>query len=297
MSYQHPPNAQANIRASVGHATDADALTGCTVILFDRPALAVVDIRGGASGTRETSLMGDGDLVQSVDAILLTGGSAFGLAAADGVMSFLREAGRGFQTPAGSVPIVPAAVLYDLGVGKPTWPTARFGTAACEAAKPLEEVERGLMGVGIGATTNKLFGPSQRQRGGFGMGSYSLGEMGMVYAITAVNAFGRVTDSVKDDPRVQLLSGPSSQDETRTSTTLSVVLIDAPVDRRTLVRAAVAAHDGFARMIRPCHTIFDGDVVFVAALQSGDCSNERTLACSTAAELAVEHSIRDAIMS
>ncbi len=297
MGYHYPTSASSRIGVTIGHASDPDALTGCTVVLFDRPAPAVVDVRGGAPGTRETSLMGEGDLVQSVDAILLTGGSAFGLAAADGVMSFLREVGRGVQTPAGPVPIVPAAVLFDLGVGKPIWPTARFGTAACEAAKPLEEVERGLIGAGIGATTNKLFGPSQRQRGGIGFASESLGDLGAVHAITAVNSFGRVTDAVEVDPRRQLLTEMKSTEETRTSTTLSVVLIDAPVDRRTLVRAAVAAHDAFARLIRPCHTIFDGDVVFVAALQSGECSSQRTLAYSTAAELAVENSIRDAIIS
>jgi L-aminopeptidase/D-esterase-like protein len=257
----------------------------------------VVDVRGGASGTRETSLLGPGDLVQSVDAILLTGGSAFGLAAADGVMAFLRDAGRGVKTPAGPVPIVPTAVLYDLGVGQPIWPTARFGSAACESAQPFTEVARGLVGAGTGATSHKLFGPESRRRGGFGIGAHHSDALGAIYALTAVNAFGTVSSGVDDDSRTAAMTRYDQHDEYRTSTTLSVVVIDAPVDRRTLVRCAVAAHDGFARMIRPCHTIFDGDVVFVVALQSGEPTIERTFAYSVATELAVEQSILDAIIA
>jgi L-aminopeptidase/D-esterase-like protein len=128
--FQQRADTTGSIAVKVGHWSDDDALTGCTVVLFDRSAPAIVDVRGGAPGTRETSLLGPGDLVQSLDAILLTGGSAFGLAAADGVMRFLREQGRGVQTAGGPVPIVPAAVVFDLSVGKPRTPSAENGYAA-----------------------------------------------------------------------------------------------------------------------------------------------------------------------
>jgi L-aminopeptidase/D-esterase-like protein len=263
-------------------------------VLFDRPAPAVVDVRGGAPGTRETALLGEGDLVQTVDAILLTGGSAMGLAAADGVMSYLREAGRGVGTAGGPVPIVPTAVLFDLGVGTPVWPTAEAGRAACENATALKELARGQVGAGTGATTGKLL-DGMPQRGGIGLGHCEVGPLGSVSALVAVNAAGFVVQDGSVDPRPDLIARLTAPPAERTSTTLAVVVIEAAVDRRTLARCAAAAHDGFAHMIRPVHTIFDGDVVFVASLESGEVAPRDVLAYSVATELAVERAIVDAI--
>lgn len=287
------------IIVSAGHWTDPIGRTGCTVVLFDRPAPAVVDVRGGAPGTRETDLLGQGDLVQSVDAVLLSGGSAFGLAAADGVMSFLRAAGRGVATSAGPVPIVPAAVLFDLANGHPVWPDAQAGRAACESARPIQAIERGMVGAGTGATTAKLVAGVAPNRGGIGLGSTVVDGLGSVTALVAVNCVGhvRLSDESHDiDLRESLLQEvipPLS----RTSTTLGVVILDGPVDRRCLERAAIAAHDGYARRIVPCHTIYDGDVVFAAGTASGDVAPVDVLRWCVGAELAVERAIIDAIIS
>jgi L-aminopeptidase/D-esterase-like protein len=283
------------ILATAGHWTDPGARTGCTVVMFDQSAPAVVDVRGGAPGTRETALLGPGDLVQAVDAILLTGGSAFGLEAAGGVMAYLRERDRGLQTSGGPVPIVPAAVLFDLGVGSPIWPTAGNARAACEAAVPLNDLDRGLVGAGTGATTSKAFALLEPQRGGLGVARVELNSSDSVTAIVAVNAVGQViTEPGLVDPRPSLLSLADELDE-RTSTTLAVVIVDAPVDRRTLTRCAVGAHDAFARVIRPCHTIYDGDVVFAVGLATDMVASRRVLAYSTAVEIAVERAIIDAV--
>lgn len=285
------------ILATAGHWTDPVAQTGCTVVLFDRQAPAVIDVRGGAPGTRETALLGPGDLVQSVDALLLTGGSAFGLEAAGGVMAYLRERKRGVQTSGGPVPIVPTAVLFDLAVGTPIWPTAGDARVACASAVPLTDVQRGLVGAGTGATTCKAFPALPPQRGGLGVARVELDSSDSVTAMVAVNALGEViTDLGQIDRRVSLLTLPAETEiEERASTTLAVILIDAPVDQRTLSRCAVAAHDAFARSIRPCHTIFDGDVVFAVGLASSPVAPRSVLAYSTAVEIAVERAIIDAV--
>lgn len=283
------------ILATAGHWTDPVARTGCTVVMFDQAAPAIVDVRGGAPGTRETALLGPGGLVQTVDAILLTGGSAFGLEAAAGVMAYLRERDRGVRTSGGPVPIVPTAVLFDLGVGSPIWPTAGNARTACEASVPLKDLDRGLVGAGAGTTTSKAFASLAPQRGGLGVARVDLNSSDSVTAIVAVNAIGQViTDPGLVDPRSSLL-GLEGELEERTSTTLAVIVIDAPVDQRTLTRCAVAAHDAFARVIRPCHTIFDGDVVFTVGLATDMVASRRVLAYSTAVEIAVERAIIDAV--
>jgi L-aminopeptidase/D-esterase-like protein len=295
------------VGVTVGHWTDSDARTGCTVVRFDRPALAAVEIRGGAPGSRETELLGPGRLVQRADAILLTGGSAFGLAAADGVVASLAAEGRGFPTPAGPVPIVPAAVLYDLAVGRPVSPTAEAGTAAIAAAGPILAMSRGAVGAGSGATTGKA-GGSPPAPGGVGLGVVAWAG-GAVAAIVAVNAFGDVVDPRTGRPAVapaaekpvdrrsDLLGFDPAPPAPAagTSTTLAVVIVAGPADHATLGRCAVAAHDGFARAIRPCHTVFDGDAVFVATLAEGavDAGTGFRLALGT--ELAVEQAIIDAV--
>lgn len=285
---------------TIGHATDRDAMTGCTVILFDEAVPAVVDVRGGAPGTRETDLLAPGRLVRTVDALLFTGGSAFGLGAADGVMTFLKERGRGVPTSAGPVPIVPAAVIFDLALGRPIAPTPADAFRACQAAQPISEVEQGQVGAGTGATTSKLL-PGEVKRGGLGIATREWAG-GSVTAVVVVNAAGSVLDAANGAPapghsvdmRQRLLADAPSSSE-RESTTLAAILIDAPVDEATLVRAAVAAHDGMARAIRPCHTLVDGDVVFACALQRGQPGVAEVLKVAIAAELAIEAAILNAV--
>src|SRR5438034_630566 len=176
----------------VGHAADVRAVTGCTVILCERGAVGGVDVRGSAPGTRETDALRPMNLVERVHGVLLTGGSAFGLAAADGVMRFLEERGIGFETLVARVPIVPAAVLFDLGVGNASArPGPEQGYAACAAAS--EEVAEGNVGAGTGATVAKLHGIERAVKGGLGTASRTEGEL-VVAAVAAVNAYGEIVD-------------------------------------------------------------------------------------------------------
>jgi L-aminopeptidase/D-esterase-like protein len=272
----------------IGHYTDAAALTGCTVILFDRPLPTVVDVRGGSPGTRETDLLSPGALVGAADAILFTGGSALGLGAAQGVVEALRDEGRGVPTAGGPVPIVPAAVIYDLAVGRPVWPTANDARAACHAAVAPSRCEVGSVGAGTGATTNKLEGSPRR--GGVGIASRAVDDV-LVWVLAVVNAAGSVGGT---DPRAQLLAAsPDFAD--RSSTVLVAVVILGPADDRTRRRCAVAAHDGMARVIVPCHTIWDGDVVFVSSQHGNDVAPADVMRYSIATELAVEDAIRIAV--
>lgn len=272
----------------VGHYTDEVALTGCTVILFDRPLPTAVDIRGGAPGTRETDLLSPGALVGSVDAILLTGGSAYGLGAAQGVMDVLRERGRGLTTTAGPVPIVTAAVIYDLANGEAAWPGPLDARAACEAAVEPSIAGVGRVGAGTGATTHKMVGTPKP--GGFGTASREVGDI-VVWACAVVNAAGAVDGS---DPRESLIAASPILDD-RSSTALVSVVIAGPADDRTRRRCAVAAHDAMARKIVPCHTIWDGDVVFVTSEDGGDVGPAEVIRLAVATELAVEEAIVTAV--
>jgi len=272
----------------VGHYTDEAALTGCTVILFDRALPTAVDIRGGAPGTRETDLLSPGALVGSVDAILLTGGSAYGLGAAQGVMDVLRERGRGLMTTAGPVPIVTAAVIYDLAMGEPAWPGPLDARAACDAVMESSLAEVGRVGAGTGATTNKMV--CEPKAGGVGIASRRVGDI-IVWACAVVNAAGAVDGS---DPRGALLEASPILDD-RSSTALVSVVIVGPADDRTRRRCAVAAHDAMARKIVPCHTIWDGDVVFVTSEDGSHVSPTEVTRLAVATELAVEAAIVTAV--
>jgi L-aminopeptidase/D-esterase-like protein len=293
-----------SIQVRAGHWTDHDARTGCTVVLFERPAMAVADLRGGAPGTREVDVLGPGKLVRRVDALLLTGGSAFGLAAADGVMGYLAENKRGVQTRTGPVPIVPAAVIYDLAVGKSTSPDASSGRFACESARPLGDLPRGQVGVGTGATTSKTAGMEFSVRGGVGIGRTQW-SAGSVTAVCVVNAFGDVVDPLtgtpmlsaltQQDTRRRLLNQGAPEVSAGESTTLAVVLVDAPVDLSTLVLSTISAHDAFAHAVRPCHTIFDGDIAFSVGLREGSVTPADAVSIAMATELAVEQAIMDAV--
>ncbi len=278
----------------IGHWTDHDNRTGCTVIVFPDSLLTTVDSRGGAPGTRETDVLGPANLVRRADAILLTGGSAFGLAAADGVMQSLRERGRGFQTAAGPVPIVPAAVLFDLGNGEPVWPDASAGRRAVDSAIPIAKAERGRVGAGTGATVAKIVG--EPKPGGLGIATIAVGA-GSVTAIVAVNAIGVVAGA---DPRPALLAVTASDLPSvgvNENTTIGAIIIDAEADPVSLARCAIAAHDGLARMIVPSHTIFDGDTLFVSTLREGSPDPMTIARLAMATELAVERAIRDAVDS
>jgi L-aminopeptidase/D-esterase-like protein len=243
----------------VGHWTDPVGRTGCTVVLCPPGTVGSGEVRGGAPGTRETDLLRPGMLVHEVNAILVTGGSAFGLAAADGVMRWLEERGIGFRTPAATVPIVPAAVLFDLSVGDPAArPGPDHGYAACEAAS--EEVTEGRVGAGTGATV-------AGQTADGGIGTASLAEEGLVVgALAAVNAFGEI---IEDDGTV--IAGGLTDDEIERArqgpmnTTIAVVATNARLSRERAHLLAIASHDGLARAVKPAHTMWDGDTVFTLA--------------------------------
>jgi L-aminopeptidase/D-esterase-like protein len=279
----------------VGHWTDEVALTGCTVIRFDAPVRCVVDVRGGAPATRETDLLAPGRLVRQADALLFTGGSAFGLAAADGVMRALREDGRGVATPAGPVPIIPTAAIFDLAVGRPAHPDDSAGYAATRAAVDLASATWGRVGAGRGATVAKITGAPLP--GGIGLGE-ARWPGGRVQAIAVVNALGVISPDggavAAVDPRQGLLDdAPISP--AGGNTTLVALLVDAPICDDDLLRAAVSAHDGIARAIVPAHTAFDGDIVFAASLRPVIAQTPPSLAVTIAAELAVERAIRAAV--
>lgn len=246
----------------VGCWTDLVGLTGCTVVLCPSGTTGSGEVRGGAPGTRETDLLRPGTLVQEVDAILLTGGSAFGLAAAEGVMRFLEERGAGFETPAGKVPIVPAAVLYDLAVGDPTArPGPSEGYQACLVAS--EEVPEGNAGAGTGATVAKLHGADRAVKGGQGTAMSEEGAV-MVGALAVVNSMGEV---LNEDGSVLAGAGdgPSPDPGPGINTTLVVVATNARLSKERAHLLAQAAHDGIDAAVRPAHTLWDGDAAFVLA--------------------------------
>jgi L-aminopeptidase/D-esterase-like protein len=246
--------------------------TGTTVVLTPGGAVGGVDIGGGAPGTRETDLLRPGTLVQEVNAVLLTGGSAFGLAAADGVMRYLEERGLGFETPAGRVPIVPAAVLFDLGVGDPNArPGPSEGYQACLAAS--DQIPEGNAGAGTGATVAKLHGADRAVKGGQGTAMREDGQL-IVGALAAVNALGEVLNedgSVLAGTGEGLAPGPGSS----TNTTLVVVATNARLSKERAHLVAQAAHEGIDAAIRPAHTMWDGDAAFALATGQVDADQRR----------------------
>lgn len=327
MGEHDPHNARDDIGdvpgVRVGHYTDAAALTGCTIVLTEGGAAAAVDVRGAAPGTRETALLAPGRTVDRAQAILLTGGSAFGLAAADGAMGWLRERGVGFPTVAGPVPIIPAAVLYDLALGAPIAPDAAAGRAACIAAladgdAPLAQ---GNVGAGTGATVGKLGGAASATKSGLGSASIRLplGALGVVTvgALVAVNAFGDVRDPTSGaiiagaraagggwrDTAATLCAGfpsPSGAPDPLAgaagiNTTIAVIATDAPLDGSTASRLAQNAHDAFARAIWPCHTPFDGDTIFALSTAPGPLAPPLLAALAVAAEAVLARAILRAV--
>jgi len=263
----------------VGHAQDLEAATGCTVVLCEEGATAGVDVRGGAPGTRETDLMNPSNLVEKVHAIYLSGGSAFGLDGASGVMQFLEERGIGFETAAAKVPIVPGAVLYDLSIGNPkVRPDKAMGYEACLNASD-ENTLIGNVGAGTGATVGKILGDEYSMKGGLGNASVQVGEL-KVAAIVAVNCLGDIIDIETGEiiagalnknkngfaNTMKLLQmGMPNPSVFATNTTIGVVATNAKLTKSAANRVAFMAHDGYARAINPVHTMFDGDTIFCLA--------------------------------
>lgn len=290
----------------VGHFTNREAATGCTVILCPEGAVAGVDVRGSAPGTRETDLMRPGNLVQQVHGILLSGGSAFGLDAASGVMRYLEEKGIGFKVGPGVVPIVPAAIIFDLGlVTHLIRPGQDEGYAACLNATEGPPQE-GSVGAGTGATVGKVMGKALATKGGLGTSSIQLGEI-VVGALAVVNALGDVVDPDTG----QVIAGPRDEENKRflrtvdvlakprsgmdiqnspTNTTLAIVATNASLNKEQANKLAQVGHDGLALAVRPCHTMADGDVVFALATGKSDNEVDMRQLCSTAT-LAVAQAI------
>ncbi len=287
----------------VGLISDSKAATGVTVILVEEGARAAVEVRGSASGTRETDLLRPGQLVGDIQAVVLAGGSAFGLDAASGVAAYLEEIGRGF--PAGNffIPIIPAAVLFDLFIGDGSIrPGADMGYQACIAASA-DPVSEGSVGAGTGATVGKIYGTSQSIKSGQGSAAVRNGEL-IVAALVAVNAFGDIYNQ-----KGNLLAGPRNPETGNMdfttevlakmrsggffgNTTLGVIVTNASFDSTALTKVCQLAQDGLARSIWPVHTMWDGDTVF--ALSKGDLTADVNLVGLMAAEaisLAIERAV------
>jgi len=285
-------NSQRNVTGSivdipglkVGHFTMSERLTGCSVVLAPQGAVGAVDVRGAAPGTRETDLLDPANLVDKVHAVLLSGGSAFGLDATTGVMRWLNEQGLGFETGYGRVPIVPAAVLFDLAVVRDgdnpqARPDAQAGYGACQAASTAQPAA-GNVGAGAGACVGKLFGLERSMKGGIGNASVRVGPW-VVGALVACNAVGDVMDpatgqvlagartadgqDLLDTQRALLAGERGNRPLPGTNTTIGVVATNATLTKAQAKRLAMSAHDGLARTIRPAHTTLDGDTLFALA--------------------------------
>lgn len=299
----------------VGHASDEDARTGCTVVLG--PFRGAFDARGLATGTRELDTLSPLHLVGRADALLLTGGSALGLGAADGVVAWLHERGEGYDVGVAKVPIVPAAVIFDLGVGRSDrWPDPAMGRAACEEASD-GEVGEGAVGAGTGATVGKLRGPEHAMPGG--VGTWALDGPGCtVGALAVVNALGdvraadgRILAGARDDEgefvdaqrsiaegaHAGVFVRPPDRGGVGANTTLAVIATDAPLSRMALGMVARAAATGVARRITPVHTPFDGDVTFAlsTASETADTDPAVLLVLGALASQALERAIERAV--
>ena len=287
-------NAITDVRGiEVGHAQDDEAMTGCTVILCRKGAVAGVDVRGGAPGTRETDLLSPINLVEKIHAVVLAGGSAFGLDAATGVMRYLEEKKIGFNTGAAKVPIVPSAILYDLNIGRAdVRPDSAMGYRAAAAASSDAPIE-GNAGAGMGASVGKMFGGSLAMKSGVGTAGMDIGGGVILGALVAVNAFGDVVDPQTGEILAGLRSGKVGPLRigrkgyfadtltmmkgaigrgvlglaTRANTVIGVVATNAKLNKTQATKVAQIAQDGVARAIRPAHTMLDGDVLF--ALSTG----------------------------
>jgi len=310
-------NAITDVRGiQVGHAQDEKALTGCTVIICRKGAVAGVDVRGGAPGTRETDLLNPVNLVEKVHAVVLAGGSAFGLDAASGVMRYLEEEKIGFDTGVAKVPIVPSAILYDLNLGRAdVRPDSAMGYRAATSAASAAPAE-GNAGVGMGASVGKMFGLSLGMKAGVGTASMNIGGGVVLGALVAVNAWGDVIDPQTNQIIAGLRSGKvgplrvGKKDDfantlsmmkstvgrnilgltSRANTVIGVVATNVKLTKAQATKVAQMAQDGIARTIRPAHTMLDGDVIF--ALSTGSRKADVTSIGAFAAEVMAEAILR-----
>ena len=299
----------------VGHAQDLDAITGCTVILCEKGAVAGVDQRGGAPGTRETDALAPSHLVDKVHAIMLAGGSAFGLDAAGGAVRYLEERKVGFKVGMARVPIVPAAILFDLSIGSAKRrPDADMGYQACLNASR-SAVAEGSVGAGTGATVGKILGPKQAMKGGIGTAAMRIGGGVQVAALVAVNAFGDVINpetgqivagarSLRQGPirigrgrfadTMQVMKGLVGRtilsQAQRGNTVIGVVATNARLDKESATKVARMGMNGLARTIRPANTMLDGDTLF--ALATGRRRADVNIVGAFAAEVVAEAVLR-----
>ncbi len=283
----------------VGHFTDSRRPTGCTVVLYETGAVAGVDVRGSAPGTRETDLLNPINTIDKVHAIILAGGSAFGLDTAAGVMRWLEERGHGYQTAAARVPIVPAAILYDLASGDPKIrPDADAGYKACMNARS-GPVDEGSVGAGAGATVSKLAG-AVRVKGGIGTSSITLPNGIVIGAIVAVNAVGDVIDPKTGNivagsgiikawrSGVEITRAPRPGE----STTIGIVATNGAFDKTQMTKIAQMAHDGVGRAVNPAHTPFDGDTLFAMSTGTSTAKIHHGIIGALAAEAVSEAILR-----
>ncbi|MDP1714555.1 MAG: P1 family peptidase [Anaerolineales bacterium] len=315
-------NAITDVRGiEIGHAQDEEALTGCTVILCRKGAVAGVDVRGGAPGTRETDLLNPINLVEKVHGIVLAGGSAFGLDASTGVMRYLEEKKIGFNTGAARVPIVPSAILYDLSLGRADLrPDAAMGARAAASAVSDPPAE-GNVGAGTGASVGKMLGMALAMKSGLGTASMDIGGGVIVGAIVAVNAFGDVIDPKtgeiiaglrsgkvgplrigKKDPfadTLALMKSPIGRGilgiASRGNTVIGAVATNAKLTKAQATKVAQMAQDGIARTIRPAHSMLDGDVIF--ALSTGTKKADVSTIGAFAAEVMAQAILRAVTMA
>ena len=266
----------------VGHQTNIEAATGCTVVLCEEGAVGGVDARGGAPGTRETDLLRPTTLVSEVHAVMLSGGSAFGLAAASGVVRYLESKGVGLHFSGATIPIVPSAILFDLGlVQGDIRPTAEDGEIACRNASDALPAQ-GSVGAGTGATVGKMIGMERAMKGGIGTASVSLGDGLVMGALVAVNAIGGVYEAASG----RIIAGPRGEDGvtildamavalspsasegqpvSTSNTTIGVVATNANLNKEQANKLASAGQDGIALAVRPAHLMGDGDTMFALA--------------------------------
>ena len=292
----------------VGHFTDERRPTGCTAILTEGGAVCGVDVRGGAPGTRETDLLDPVNTVQEVHAVVLSGGSAFGLESATGVVRLLEERGIGFPVGPAKVPIVPAAILFDLAVGDWTIrPDAAAGYAAARAAGE-GPVTEGSVGAGAGATVGKLLGRQRAMKGGLGTAAIRLPRGGTVAALVAVNAVGDVVDpdtgqtvaGVRTEDGTgllgamnALLAGQGAEESQKgENTSIGVVATDVTLSQAEATKVAQMAHDGLARAIRPVHTPWDGDTLFALSTGKVEVAQPALLVGAVAAEVVARAVVR-----
>lgn len=291
-------NAITDVRGiEVGHAQDEEGLTGCTVILCRKGAVAGVDVRGGAPGTRETDLLNPVNLVDKVHAVVLAGGSAFGLDAATGVMRYLEEQKIGFDTGTARVPIVPAAILYDLSLGRAdVRPDAAMGYRAAASASS-QAPNEGNVGVGMGASVGKMRGMKFAMKSGVGTWSIDLNGI-VIGALVAVNAVGDVVDPKNGNVLAGLHPGGSlawmkrnqPRRVVKSNTVIGVVATNAKLTKAQATKVAQMAQDGLARVIRPAHTLIDGDTIF--ALSTGREKVDVSMVGAFAAEAMAEAILR-----